>query len=411
MPASPDLQPLSAELLSRNSSYRHFLSSRVLASLAFNGVGVAVGWLVYDETRSAFALGLVGLVMFLPLLVFTFVVGQVADRYDRRRIGLTCQLVEALTVGVMAIGLWQGWLHIIGIFVGMGVLGSAVAFERPTMAALLPGIVPASALQRAIATSTSFMQAAVIVGPALGGVLYGFGAVVPFVAAAVLFIWASVNVIRIAPPATIKVREPVTLQTVFAGVDFIRRRPIILGTLSLDLFAVLLGGVVSLLPIFARDILLAGPWALGALRSAPAVGALVMSVWLARHQLNRNVGRIMFGAVAVFGMATIVFALSTNIVLSVAALVILGAADTISVVIRSSLVQLLTPDDMRGRVNAVNSLFIGTSNQLGDFESGLVAGLLGPVGAGLVGGAGTIAIVLIWWRLFPGLRNVNSLAD
>lgn len=411
MSVSASPLPVDTELLRRNISFRHFLSSRILSSLAFNGAGVAVGWLIYDQTRSAFALGLVGLVMFLPLLAFTFVVGQVADRYDRRRIGLVCQLVEALTMGAMAIGLWQGWLNTIGIFAGMAVLGSAVAFERPTMAALLPGIVPSSALQRAIATSTSFMQAAVIVGPALGGVLYGLGPVVPFAVAGVFYLLASLNVIRIERPATIRSREPVTLKTVFAGVDFIRRRPIILGTLSLDLFAVLLGGIVSLLPIFARDILLAGPWALGALRSAPAVGALAMSIWLARHQLNRHVGRIMFGAVAVFGVATMVFALSTNIVLSIAALVILGASDTISVVIRSSLVQLLTPDDMRGRVNAVNSLFIGTSNQLGDFESGMVAGWLGPVGAGIVGGAGTIAIVAIWWRLFPALRAVNSLAD
>lgn len=412
MPPIVDADPMQidTELLRHNRSYRHFLSSRVLSSLALNGVTVAVGWLIYDQTNSAFALGLVGLVQFLPVLLLTFIVGQVADRYDRRRIGLICQLIEAVTVGTLALGVWQGWLNATGIYVGMAVLGCAIAFERPTMAALLPGIVPATLLQRAIATSTSFMQAGIIVGPALGGILYGVGPVVPFVAAAALYLAASINVIRIKRPAAVQGREPVTLKSVFAGVAFIRSRPIILGTLSLDLFAVLLGGITSLLPIFARDILHAGPWALGFLRAAPAIGALGMSIWLARHRLERNVGRTMLGAVAVFGVATIVFALSTNIVLSVIMLAILGASDTISVVVRSSLVQLLTPDDMRGRVNAVNSLFIGASNQLGEFESGVVAALLGPVAAGVVGGVGTVLIVLAWARLFPALRKVQTLS-
>ncbi len=409
-PAAAEPLPIDVMLLRQNWSYRHFLSSRILSSLALNGITVAVGWLVYDQTNSAFALGLVGLVQFLPVLLLTFVVGQVADRYDRRRIGLICQVVEAVTAAIMALGIWQGWLNTTGIFIAMGVLGCTTAFERPTMAALLPAIVPMTMLQRAIATSTSFMQAAVIVGPALGGVLYGVSPVVPFLASALFFAAASFNVIRIPRLAKAEDREPVTLQSVFAGITFIRSRPIILGTLSLDLFAVLLGGITSLLPIFARDILHAGPWALGFLRAAPAIGAFAMSVWMARHQLQRNVGRTMLIAVAVFGIATIVFSLSTNIVLSVVMLVILGASDTISVVIRSSLVQLLTPDEMRGRVNAVNFLFVGASNQLGDFESGMVAGLLGPVGAGIVGGAGTVLIVLAWAGLFPSLRKVQTLS-
>lgn len=397
-------------LLRHNGAFRNFIASRILSLLAFNGTVVAVGWLVYDQTRSAFALGLVGLVQFLPVLILTFVVGPVADRLDRRRISLACQAVEAVTVGLMALGLWQGWLGTLEIFVGVGVLGCAIAFERPTMAALLPGIVAPSALQHAIATSTSFMQASIIIGPAVGGLLYGLGPVVPFAVAGLLFAAAGVCIMLIPPPTPRTGREPLTLQSVFAGVSFIRSRPIILGTLSLDLFAVLLGSITSLLPIFARDILHAGPWALGFLRAAPAVGALVMSLWLARHRLDRNVGVTMLSAVAVFGVATIVFALSSSIVLSVAALVVLGAADTVSVVIRSSLVQLLTPDEMRGRVNAVNSLFIGASNQLGDFESGVMAALLGPVGAGLVGGVGTLVIVGLWaWR-FPALRRVQTLS-
>jgi MFS family permease len=288
-------------------------------------------------------------------------------------------------------------------------MGATVAFERPTMAALLPSIMPPSMLQRAVATSTSMMQTALIVGPSLGGLLYGVHPVAPFAIAAVLFAVASVNVISIRMEWTPSKREPVTLASVFAGVSFIKSKPVMLGTISLDLFAVLLGGATALLPMFASDILHAGPWGLGMLRAAPAVGALTMSVVLARRSLTSKVGAKMLTAVAVFGVATIVFAISTNIALSIAALLVVGAADTVSVVVRSSLVQLLTPDSMRGRVNAVNSLFIGTSNQLGEFESGMLAGMMGPVAAGVIGGVGTIVVVLMWTRLFPDLRKVDTL--
>jgi hypothetical protein len=279
------------------------------------------------------------------------------------------------------------------------------------MAALLPNIVTAGQLQPAIATSTSFMQTAVIVGPALGGLLYGFGPVAPFLVVAGFYTAASINVLRIAKPSQNGARQKLTLQSMLAGAHFLLRRRILLGALSLDMVAVLLGGVTALLPIFARDILEAGPWALGLLRSAPAVGALTMSVLIAVRPLERHAGRIMFASVAVFGLATVIFALSTSIVLSVLALFVLGASDTISVVIRSSLVQLMTPDDMRGRVNAVNSLFIGASNQLGDFESGVIAGLLGPVAAGVLGGVGTVVIVTVWWRLFPELARLRNLPE
>lgn len=394
----------------RLSSFRHFLSSRALSSMAFQGSAVAIGWLVYDRTRNPFDLGLVGLFQFLPMLVLTFVAGHVADQFDRRRIGLACQIIEAIAMLVIALGVWQGWLETWGIFVAVAVLGAAQAFERPTMAALLPGIVPASQLQSAIATSTSVMQTAMIIGPALGGLLYGVGPTVPFLVSALFFAAASYNVIAIAPPATIPARAPITFESVFAGVAFIKSKPVMLGTISLDLFAVLLGGATALLPVYARDILDAGPWGLGFLRMAPAVGAVAMSLALARFPLQHGVGKTMLWAVGIFGLATIVFAFSTSIVLSVAMLVILGASDTVSVVIRSSLVQLLTPDHMRGRVNAVNSLFIGTSNQLGEFESGIVAGLIGPIAAVAFGGIGTIAIVIIWARLFPALRKVDTLS-
>jgi MFS family permease len=395
--------------LMHQPGYLRFVASRVLSSLGFQSVTIALGWLIYDKTHSAYDLGLLGLCQFLPMVVLTFLVGHVADRFDRRRIGLVCQLAEAMTVAGLGLGQAMGWLGVPMIFSAVAVLGAAQAFERPTMAALLPAIVPAGLLQSAIATSTSFMQTAAIVGPSLGGLLYGLGAVVPFAVAAVLFTLASLSVISIARLERTVRREPVSLKSVFAGVAFIWSRPVMLGTISLDLFAVLLGGATALLPIYARDILHAGPWGLGLLRAAPAVGAVAMSVFLARHPLRRQVGMTMLAAVAVFGVATLAFAVSTNIAVSVAALVVLGASDNVSVVVRSSLVQLLTPDAMRGRVNAVNSLFIGTSNQLGEFESGIVAGLIGAVPACLVGGIGTLLVVLLWTRLFPALPKVQTL--
>ncbi|AGT11168.1 MFS transporter [Paracoccus aminophilus] len=394
----------------QNRNYRHFLISRTCSSLAFQSLTVAMGWMIYEITGSAWMLGWVGFFQFLPMLILTFVVGAMADRYDRRRIGLICQWVEALTVLVLGVLVWKQSLTPQGILVAVTILGAAQAFERPTMASLLPGIVGPAMLQRAIATSTSFMQTALIVGPALGGVLYGFGHIVPFFVSGLLFLAAgySVGTIRILSAAP-TARTPVTFETIFAGVAFIRRTPAVLGMISLDLFAVLLGGATALLPIYASDILEAGPFGLGLLRSAPAIGALAMSIYLGRYPVVAGAGRKMFAAVAVFGLATIVFALSTQVWLSILALLVVGASDNISVVVRSSLVQLMTPDEMRGRVNAVNSLFIGTSNQLGEFESGMMAGFLGPVTACVIGGVGTLAVVAIWMSAFPVLRRIERL--
>ncbi len=403
-------QPNQGSVL-RHPGYVNFAASRVFSSLSFQAVTVALGWMIYDQTHSAYALGLVGFCQFLPMVILTFVVGHIADRFDRRRIGLVCQLVEAVTVLILAIAVWRQWLAPSGILAAVAILGAAQAFERPTMAALLPNIVSTSLLQKAVATSTSMMQTALIIGPSVGGLLYGVSPIAPFVMAAVLFAVASFNVGSITVEQQQKTsREPVTLGSVFAGVSFIKSRPLMLGTISLDLFAVLLGGATALLPMFARDILFAGPWGVGLLRAAPAIGALAMSVVLARRPLQTNVGKKMLIAVAIFGVATIVFALSSNITLSVFALLVVGASDTVSVVVRSSLVQLLTPDAMRGRVNAVNSLFIGTSNQLGEFESGMLAGVLGPVVTGIVGGIGTLLVVLLWARLFPELTKVKTLS-
>ena len=397
--------------LLRHRPFALFWCARASTALAFQMQAVAVGWQGYELTRSAFYLGLVGLAQFLPMFLLTLAVGQVADRYDRRRVAGVCQLLEGLAAGTLAIGSASGWLGPESLLAMVFVVGAARAFEGPTMQALVPGLVPAPLLPGAIAWATSANQTATILGPALGGLLYAAGPTTVYATAGGLFLGASLFVagIRIerAPP----MREPVSLQSLFAGIAYIRSRPAILGAISLDLFAVLLGGATALLPIYARDILGTGPWGLGFLRSAPAVGALCMSVVLARSPLQRRVGRIMFGTVALFGAATIVFAVSTSFVLSLGTLVVLGAADVISVVIRNSLVQLETPDAMRGRVSAVHSMFIGTSNQLGEFESGVTAALFGVVPAVLIGGVGTILVTLIWVRLFPELARIDSLVQ
>jgi len=339
----------------------------------------------------------------------TLAVGHVADRYDRRMVVRICQIVEGLAAAALAWGSFSGWQSKESILAVVFVAGAARAFEAPTLHALVPGLVPALLIPRAVAWSASAHQTATILGPALGGLLYTAGPTVAYATASILFLTASSLIALIRIERTPPNREPVSLQSLFAGIVFIRNQPVILGAISLDLFAVLLGGATALLPVYARDILVAGPWGLGLLRSAPAVGALAMSIFLARHMIEHRIGRIMFGAVMIFGAATIVFALSTSFVLSLGALVVLGAADVISVVIRSSLVQIKTPDAMRGRVSAVNSMFIGTSNQLGEFESGLTAALFGVVPAVLIGGAGTLVVVILWMRLFPQLVRIDSL--
>jgi MFS family permease len=386
-----------------------FWCARVATTIAFQMQAVAVGWQIYALTGSPLCLGLVGLAQFLPMLLLTLVVGHVIDRYNRRTIARLCQTVEGLAVGVLAIGCVYGSLNT-GIILAIAfVIGASRAFEMPTMHALVPGLVPAHLFPQATAWAASANQTATILGPALGGMLYAFGPETVYITAAVLYVTASVLIALIRMERSITVREPISMERLFAGISFIRSNAKILGAISLDLCAVFLGGATALLPIYARDILLIGPVGLGILRSAPAIGALAMSVYLARNPLQGRVGRIMFGSVAVFGCATIVFAVSASFTLSLCALIVLGAADVISVVIRSSFVQLGTPDEMRGRVSAVNSMFIGTSNQLGEFESGVTAALFGTVPAVLIGGIGTLLVVIVWMRLFPGLVNTESL--
>ncbi|HYP64168.1 MAG TPA: MFS transporter [Acidocella sp.] len=398
-----------AKALFSQPSFAIFFAVRGCSSFAYQIAAVAIGWQVYALTRSAFDLGLIGLMQFLPVAGLTFFAGHAADRYARHRVVQICQAVEAAVSVFLAIGTFRHWLTVPEIFMAVTVMGAARAFESPAQSALLPGLVPAGMLQKATAITSSVFQLATITGPALGGLVYAISPGVPYVGMAAAWGLSAIllGFIRVEQPVAPK--APPSLRDLFAGVAFVRENPAILGTISLDLFAVLLGGATALLPIYARDILHTGPWGLGVLRAAPAVGALLTSAVLARFPLSRHTGRRMFEAVILFGFATIVFGLSHFIILSVLALVIMGAADMVSVVIRLSLVQLRTPDEMRGRVGAVNFLFINASNQLGEFESGFTAALLGAVPAVILGGAGTVAVALLWMRLFPTLRDVDKL--
>ena len=405
------VMPASAGALLTQRSFLLFLLSRSLSRFSSQIGAVAIGWQIYELTGSALDLGMVGLVQFLPTALLVFVAGHAADRYERKRVMQACQLVEALTALFLGWGSYAGWLTEVHIFIATAVLGTAGAFESPATAALLPLIAPAGSLQRATALSSGSAQIATITGPALGGLAY---AVSPALAYGVMMLFwlfgmAFAGAIRLTQPAEPKPKEQATSADLFAGVRFIRGNPAILGTISLDLFAVLFGGVTALLPIYARDILQTGPLGLGILRAAPAVGALLMTVMLARHAISRRVGMRMFQAVIIFGVATLVFAISHWMWLSLLALAILGAADTVSVVIRFSLVQLATPNEMRGRVGAVNFLFINASNQLGQFESGVTAALFGTIPAAVLGGVATVAVALLWMKLFPTLRDVERL--
>jgi MFS family permease len=403
--ATPD----SADRLATRPAFAHFLLARFAASLAYQIVSVAVGWQIYALTGDALDLGLIGLAQFGPMLVLTLLVGHVADRYDRRKIVAVCMGLEAVAAGVLATvsltGLADQWI----VYLAIIIISSARAFEAPTLPALIPAVVPRHLIPRATAMSTSSNQVAQIAGPALGGVGYGLGAGWVYALAAACYLAGLYSMLSMKTEGAPARKEPTTWRTLFAGFTFIASRRILLGTLSLDLFAVLLGGATALLPVFAKDILQAGPWALGALRAAPACGAVVMALVLGRKNLTGNIGMTLFGALFVFGLATVVFGYSRSIPVSVAALVVLGAADAISVVVRSSLVQLNTPNEMLGRVSAINTLFVGTSNQLGEFRAGVMAAATGAVPAVVVGGVGTIVVAALWMWWYPELRKLRSL--
>jgi len=383
--------------------------SRLASTSANQMLMVAVGWQMYDLTGSAWNLGLVGLLQFLPALLLVLVAGHVVDRFHRARIAALCMLAQVviaitLTVCTHTHSASRDLLLAISVL-----LGIVKAFQMPAQQALTPALVPPEMLPRALAFSSMGSQAAIVAGPALGGFIYVAGAQAVYATCALLFAIGSVLVAGVRYDHAAPPRREINLATLMAGVHFVRHRPVVLGAISLDLFAVLLGGATALLPIFAKDILHTGPWGLGLLRAAPAAGALTMSLLLTRWPITRRAGHVLLGAVALYGVATLVFGLSTSFGVSLAALSVAGAADMISIVIRQSLVQLDTPDEMRGRVSAVNSVFIGASNQLGEFESGVTAALLGPVGSVLLGGIGTIVVAGLWMKLFTPLAQRDRL--
>ena len=404
------MSSIPASLL-KQKNFVHFWIGQIASSFAFQMLSVGIGWQIYDLTDSAMALGLVGLFQFLPQLLLTLVVGHVADRYNRRIICICTRLTMASTVGVLAYGNFTDTISAQMIYSCAVMMGTARAFEMPAGQAILPNLIPPELLSRAVSAIASAREISVIAGPALGGVIYLLGAPTLYLTSMVCFLISCCILFFLHYNYVAKAKQPVDLHHLLGGLRFIKNNKLILGSVSLDMFAVLLGGATALLPIVAKDILHTGPWGLGLLRCAPAIGALLMSIYLARHPLTHSVGKIMYIAVATFGAATILFGLSEHLILSMIALFILGASDMISVVIRSTLVQLETPDDMRGRVSAANSIFIGSSNQLGEFESGATAALFGVVPAIVLGGFGTIAVVGLWMYLFPTLLHRNTLEN
>jgi MFS family permease len=393
----------------RHRPFVLFWFARVAVTVGYQMLIVAVGWQLYALTNNPFDLGLIGLIQFVPAMLLFLVVGQVTDRYDRRFVLIGCQAIEAIAAATLLIALLTGAMArelILGVAF---IIGVARAFEVTAMQIMVPSLVPLPLVPRATAASASANQAATITGPAVGGFLYALGPEIVYGLCLALFAGAALLTLMVRIERSAPAREPLSLRTFFAGFAYIRDHRIILGVISLDLFAVLLGGVTALLPVFARDVYAAGPWALGLLRAAPGVGALTMALVLTRWSLDRKAGLIIFGAVAMFGLSTIVFALSNSFIVALVALAVLGASDMISVVIRMTLVQLGTPDEVRGRVTAVNGLFIGASNQLGEFRAGAMASWIGAVPAVLVGGIGTLVIVALWTRLFPELARADRL--
>ncbi|MEH3144697.1 MAG: MFS transporter [Methylobacterium frigidaeris] len=400
----------SGRTLFRNPDIRRFGAARFLTGLAYQMQAVALGWFVYDLTRSALALGLVGLASFAPAMLGALVTGHVADTYDRRRVAaLAYGLLTVTALGLTALALAHA-APVWPVYALTILVGTARAFANPATQALLPTLVPREQFGTAIAWNSSLWQSAAVSGPALGGLLYALGPAVVFGVAAACFGLAAVAIagIRPPPPAT-SGRPPVTWATLLAGLTYIRGQPVVLGAITLDLVAVLLGGATALLPIFAQEVLHVGPLGLGLLRSMPALGAVATAVFLAYRPLTHRAGPRLLIAVAVFGAATIGFGLSTALPLSMACLFVTGAADMVSVYIRQSLVQGETPDAMRGRVAAVNTVFIGASNELGEFESGTLAALIGAAPAVVVGGVATLVVAGLWGRLFPALRARDRL--
>jgi MFS family permease len=392
-------------------SFVLFQTARFCMVLAMEMQSVAVGWQVYEITKRPLDLGLVGLVQFLPGILLFLVSGHVADRYDRRNLIVICYMGYALSFALLLLTAMRGVRSVAFIFAVLVILGVVRAFNAPVSRALLPQLVPEEIFTNAVAWASSMFQVAAILGPALGGIIYAAfrGPSAVYAVAMAMTIVALISTLKIKTQERPRAREPVNSATVLAGLRYIWREKVVLGSISLDLFAVFLGGAVALLPVYAREILLTGPWGLGLLRTAPGVGAAAMAIFLAHRPMRRKVGLIMLWCVAGFGLFTILFGLSHSLVLSLIALFFVGATDMVSVIVRAVLIQVATPDEMRGRVNAVDMVFIGASNEFGEFESGLTAQWFGTVPAVVLGGIGTLVVTAIWaWR-FPELRKVEQI--
>ena len=401
------LSPSNGFAVLRNRNFSFYLAARVLGTLAVQMQSVAIGWQVYQLTGSLFDLGLIGLAQFAPFLVLILIAGHAADRFNRRTIILLCLTTQLLCGLLLLAFTWSGIGAVWPVFAILVLFGSARAFMMPATQAVLRNMVPNDSFGQAVAMSSSAFHVAVIAGPVLGGLLYIAGPNVVYLAAAALLVLSVLLMARThAAPQAINT-EPATWHTVLEGLRFVWSRPIMLGAISLDLFAVLFGGATALLPAYAHDVLQTGPTGLGLLRTAPGVGAALCSVALAFYPIRRQVGAWMFGGVALFGLATLTLGWTSNFAIALAALLVLGAGDMVSVYVRHLLVQFETPDEIRGRVSAVNAVFIGASNELGEFESGLTAGWFGLVRAIVFGGAATLAVTVIWVFRFPVLSRMD----
>lgn len=401
--------PVSRLAAFTHEPFVHYWRARFCATFAVQIISVAVGWQVYDLTRDPFDLGVIGLVQFLPMLLLVLVTGSVADRYGRRLVMTVSIAVEILCVLAILWFSWRGLTSPLPVFVALSVLAVARAFFGPASQALTANLVPVEHFANAVSWNSSSWQVASIVGPVAGGLLYGISPNVAY-SVATLMLTVSLTLLRRIPePPPPPVVRKITFASLFEGLHFIRREKVVLGAISLDLFAVLLGGAVALMPVYARDILQLGPWGLGLLRAAPGAGALLTAAFLATSPIRDQAGRILLVFVALFGVFTIVFGLSTIAWVSMLALALIGAADMVSVVIRETLLQLWTPDEVRGRVNAVNMVFLGASNELGEFRAGFMAAWIGVKTAVVFGGVGAIAVAIGWVWLFPQLKNARYL--
>ncbi len=408
MNAPSAAEPTGLRAVLQHRAFTRYLVARFASSFAVQMQTVAVGAQVYELTRDPLDLGLIGLSQFVPFVVLVLFAGQAADRWSRKWIVAACFAIEfACACALLAFTL-TGMRHPTPVFGVMIVFGVARAFMAPAGQALMPNLVPTALFSNAVGINSAQWQMATIAGPALGGVLYAaYGPAFVYGVVAALLTISFLYMLGVAAPRTPSAKEPATWHTVLEGLRFVWRRKPVLGAISMDLFAVLFGGATALLPAYATDVLHVGPQGLGWLRAAPGVGAALMAAWLTVRPISRHAGPWMFAGVAVFGVATIVFGTSTSFWLSMVALFVLGASDMVSVFVRHILVQLETPDAMRGRVGAVNSMFIGASNELGEFESGVTAAWWGLKPAVVVGGAATLAVAWLWARWFPQLRTLD----